>query len=68
MFLTAEDIAARAGVSLRSAQERIREMRAQGYRVVRAPRGGRGQPPWAVSAEDYAAMLGLCVDDVRAAA
>ena len=59
---------ARFGIAERTAQERICEMRALGYPVVRAPRGGRGQPPWAVRAEDYAARLGVDVADVIDAA
>lgn len=68
VLLTAGDIAARFGIAERTAQERICEMRALGYPVVRAPRGGRGQPPWAVRAEDYAARLGVDVADVIDAA
>lgn len=62
MLLTAEDIAARTGTPLRTVQERFRRARRNGAPVVRVPRGGRGQPPWGMTAEDYARRIGVDLD------
>ncbi len=64
MLLTAEDIAARTRTPLRTVQERFARVRRDGGPVVRAPRGGRGQPPWAMRAEDYARRIGVELSDL----
>jgi len=68
MLLTAEDIAARTRTPLRTVQERFARARREGAPVVRAPRGGRGQPPWAMRAEDYARRIGVDLETLAAGA
>lgn len=68
MLLTADDIARLTGTPVRTVQRRLADWRSRGGPVVRAPRAGRGQPPWAVRAEDYAARIGVVMDDATLAA
>lgn len=62
MLLTAEDIARLTDTPVRTVRERLSAWHRHGGPVVRAHRGGRGQPPWAVRAEDYAQRVGIDVD------
>lgn len=59
MLLTAEDIARLTDTPVRTVRERLSAWHRNGGPVVRARRGGRGQPPWAVRAEDYARRIGV---------
>ncbi len=65
MMLTAEDIARLTGDPLRTVRARLaRWAKAPGSPVVKLPRSGPGQRPWAVSVEAYCASRGRDVDDV----
>lgn len=64
MHLTAEDIARATGTPVRTAQARLAAYRDRGGPVVRLPPTGRGQPPWAISLDDYCAWRGVDRDDV----
>ncbi len=62
MLLTADDIARLTGTPVRTVQRRLAGWRKRGGPVVRATSSGRGHPPWAVRAEDYAARIGMALD------
>lgn len=64
MHVTAEDIARFTGTPVRTVQRRLAAWRREGGPVVRAPRSGRGQPPWSVSLDDYCAWRGVDREDV----
>lgn len=68
VLLTTDDIARLTGTPARTVRERLARWRREGAPVVRAPRGGRGQPPWAMRAEDYARRIGVDLETLAAGA
>jgi len=66
VLLTTDDIARLTGTPVRTVRDRLARWRRAGAPVIRAPRGGRGQPPWAMRVEDYAARVGLDVETLTA--
>lgn len=66
MLLTTDDIARLTGTPVRTVRARLASWRDAGGPVVRAQRGGRGQPPLAVALEDYARRVARDPDELRA--
>lgn len=68
MMLTAEDIVRVTGAPLRTVRARLaRWSKAPNSPVVKLPRSGPGQRPWAVPLDAYCASRGRDPDEVLAA-